>query len=102
MFYCFNTFVSVLGQLNCKCCCLTCPVHSSLSLLLYCVFSTNEDDDDDDDVDRRTCCQLSSTVESLSYYRIVFRIVFIRHKLIHSIHKYNETPQGKTTRQMCT
>jgi len=28
---------------------LTCPVHSSLSLLLYSVFSTNKDDDDDDD-----------------------------------------------------
>jgi len=30
---------------------LTCPVHSSLSLLLYCVFLTNKDDDDDDDDD---------------------------------------------------
>jgi len=50
MFYCFNTFVSVLGQLY-KCCCLTCPIHSSLSLLLYCVFLTNKDDDDDDDDD---------------------------------------------------
>ena len=42
MFYCFNTFVSVFRAV------VSAVVHSSLSLLLYCVFSTNKNDDDDD------------------------------------------------------
>jgi len=45
-------------------------------------------------------CSLLFVSEFL--YWLSYRIVFIRRKLRHSIHKCNKTPQGKTTRQMCT